>query len=151
MFILLLISLFNFTLTTFKTPIVLNDIEGRHITFSSLKGKWIFINYWASWCAPCLNEIKTINQFYKTHDNSKFIFFAVNYEGLAKSTQINLIQKHHIHYPSLATDPAASLKLGDITGVPVTFVYNPQGKLEDTVYGELTIERLNAYVIKQQA
>ena len=48
-----------------SSNIILKDVTGHSIPFDSLKGKWVVINYWASWCQPCVNEIKDLNRFYK--------------------------------------------------------------------------------------
>lgn len=120
---------------------VLHELGGRDIPLSSLKGKWVFINYWASWCRPCLNEIQTLNHFYD--DNSERIaLFAVNYDALAQKKQEQLIRQFNIHYPSISASDLSALQLGDITVVPVTFVLNPQGELSTTLLGEQTMESL---------
>ena len=149
MFIFLIFFLFNCCLSAFEKPVVLEGVNGEIIPFSSLKGHWVFINYWASWCAPCLNEIQELNQFYEHYDAAKVALFAVNYEGLSLRQQKQLITTYQIHYPSLAQDPSTSLQLGDIPGVPVTFIFNPQGKLVEQLYGGLTHQKLSTYVLNR--
>ena len=125
---------------------MLQSIDGQEFTLRSLKGKWVYINYWASWCAPCLHEIPEINRFYQQYKAKNIAVFGVNYDGLPSDEQRPLIQKYQLAYPSLGIDPADALKLGDIKGVPVTFVFNPDGKLFDIKYGEQTIKSLSAYL-----
>ncbi|KTC84927.1 TlpA family protein disulfide reductase [Legionella brunensis] len=120
---------------------ILTTINGEQITFNSLKGKWVLLNYWASWCQPCLDEIHELNQFYKQRKNNVALF-AVNYDMLSVNEQLQLIKKYHIRYPSLQ-DPAKQLRLGSIPGVPATFIFNPQGKLSQTLYGPQTAFSLN--------
>ncbi|MDX2345984.1 MAG: TlpA disulfide reductase family protein [Legionella sp.] len=127
------------------TP-TLQTIDGEDIPFKSLKGKWVYINYWASWCTPCLHEIPEINLFYQQYKNKNIAVFGVNYDGLTVSEQRPLIQTYQLDYPSLGIDPADTLKLGDIKGVPVTFIFNPEGKLFDVKYGEQTLKTLSAYL-----
>ncbi len=143
--VLCLCLLAPFTSLHARTP-VLQDIDGAEFTLKSLKGKWVYINYWASWCAPCLHEIPELNQFYQKYKNKNIAVFGVNYDGLSKEEQRPLIKKYQLAYPSLGIDPADALKLGDIKGVPVTFVFNPEGKLFDIKYGEQTTESLSAYL-----
>ncbi|ASQ47489.1 TlpA family protein disulfide reductase [Legionella clemsonensis] len=119
---------------------ILKTIDGEQIAFSSLKGKWIFINYWASWCQPCLDEIHELNRFYQSQ-HSKAALFAVNYDMLPPAQQLELVKKYNIRYPSLL-DPAKQLGLGSIPGVPATFVFNPQGKLNEILYGPQTVRSL---------
>ncbi|CEK09141.1 TlpA disulfide reductase family protein [Legionella hackeliae] len=135
----LLLSLFcHFALAT---NVTLTTINGERITFSSLQGKWVFINYWASWCQPCLDEIRELNRFYQ-QQQAKVALFAVNYDMLPADEQLGLIKKYNIRYPSLQNDPAKQLHLGSIPGVPATFVFNPQGKLSQILYGPQTVASL---------
>lgn len=120
------------------------DIKGNTISFSSLKGKWILINYWAGWCTTCVDEIPELNVFYRKHLNDPVALFAVNYDGLPLYHQKRLIKKLHILYPSLRGDPAFALGLGDIMGIPVTFIINPEGKLVKRLYGGQSAKELDA-------
>uniref|UniRef100_UPI00345C6973 TlpA family protein disulfide reductase n=1 Tax=uncultured Legionella sp. TaxID=210934 RepID=UPI00345C6973 len=60
------------------------------------------------------------------------------------------IRRFNIHYPSLQKDPASELQLGDITGVPVTFIFNPKGQLVKTLYGGQSAETLNKVMTEHQ-
>lgn len=117
--------------------VLLKDMDGKQIPFSSLKGKWVMINYWASWCQPCVDEIKELNKFYQTH-KERVALYAVNFDALPIKEQLQLIRMLGIHYPGLIENPGAQLGLGHIRGVPATFVFDPQGNLSDTLYGAQT-------------
>lgn len=121
---------------------MLHDMTGQKISFFDLQGKWVLINYWASWCQPCIDEIPELNNFYEKNKENNVALFAVNYDALPLRMQQQLIKQFDIHYPSLKRDPANALQLGDIRGVPVTFVFNPQGQLSNTLYGGQTVESL---------
>lgn len=140
-FLLTSLMLILMTSTLHAEP-VLKKLQGENIPFSSLKGQWILINYWASWCASCINEIPELNQFAR-ENKKRAIVFAVNYDSLPIAQQQVLINQYNIRYPSLQSDPANELHLGDIAGVPVTFVFNPQGKLAHTLYGPQSARRLS--------
>lgn len=141
-------SLFAALIFFLCTPIYaaeLIDIDGNKIPFSSLRGKWVLINYWASWCQPCLNEIRELNRFYERHKKNVALF-AVNYDALPLTAQRELINKLRLHYPSLSVDPAAALSLEQLRGVPATFIFNPQGQLSTTLYGGQTLRTLTAAI-----
>lgn len=131
---------------SFNQTFFLKDIDSHRIPFSSLKGQWIVINYWASWCEPCLHEIKELNHVYRHYKTSNVILFGVNAEGLPRFEQKKLIQQYNIDYPSLVEDPATYLNLGEIQGVPITFIFNPMGTLEATLYGQVTFRQLSRYL-----
>lgn len=123
-------------------------MNGHSFSFSELAGKWVFINYWATWCQFCLDEIPEFNQFYESHKNHNIQVYAVNYDALPVADQKSLIKQFDIRYPSLRYDPARALQLGDIRGLPVTYVFDPQGKLNTTLYGRQTYQRLNQLLTK---
>jgi thiol-disulfide isomerase/thioredoxin len=130
------------TWSTSQAEVFLKDLEGRTISFTSLKGKWILINYWADWCKTCISEIPEFNRFYQKHRLDSIALFAVNYDALPSQEQHELIHKLNIQYPSLRSDPAFALGLESIMGVPVTFIFNPQGELVNTLYGGQNLKSL---------
>ncbi|MFA6301865.1 MAG: TlpA disulfide reductase family protein [Legionella sp.] len=129
--------------STCQAEVLLQDLQGKNIPFSELKGKWVLINYWAGWCQTCVNEIPEFNRFYKSHKNDPVALFAVNYDALPLFEQQTLIRKLNINYPNLIKSPANDLKLGEISGVPMTFIINPEGKLVKVLYGGQTARSLN--------
>lgn len=129
--------------------VILKDLQGQSTPFSELKGKWVFINYWAGWCQTCLDEIPEFNRFYQQHKNDPIALYAVNFDALPLFEQKNLIRRFNINYPSLLNDPATDLRLGDISGVPVTFIFNPKGQLVKTLYGGQSVDSLNKVMENQ--
>lgn len=120
-------------------------LDNKPVSMQSLKGKWIVINYWASWCQPCLDEISIFNRFYQ-EEKHRVALFAVNFDNPEPVLMREINRKLKIQYPSLTRDPAESLALGDIAGVPATFVFNPDGELVARQFGKQTLERLKALV-----
>lgn len=127
----------------------LTTLAGKQIPWSTLQGKWVIINYWASWCHPCVEEIKELNAFYY-RNHAQVALYAFNYEGVSTQDQKQLIKDFHIHYPSLREDPAEQLHVGDIMGVPVTFIWDPHGNPVKTLYGPQTVESLEAIVVAKK-
>lgn len=125
---------------------LLKDTHGHTTPFTALKGKWVLINYWAEWCHTCLDEIPEFNRFYTHHKKDPVALYAVNYDNLPLAEQKKLIKAFNISYPNLLNDPAQALNLGDIRGVPVTFIFNPQGQLVKTLYGGQTAKSLDRII-----
>ena len=121
---------------------MLHNMNGEILSFAALKGKWVLINYWASWCQSCIDEIPALNRFYEKNKHKNVALFAVNYDAIPLEMQQKLIKQLDIRYPALKKDPASALKLGDIRGVPATFIFNPKGELSRTLYGSQTVSSL---------
>jgi len=123
----------------------LEDINGHKIALSSLHGKWVFINYWASWCGPCVNEISELNSFASNHADNVEVF-AVNFDSTSLPKQRRLVKDFAIEYPSLNPRSLKSLHLDNISVVPVTYVFDPNGNLNTTLYGGQTERSLQELV-----
>lgn len=125
--------------------VILKEIGGKDISLNSLKGKWVFINYWAGWCQPCVEEIAALNRFYE-NNKQKVAVFAFNFDNPSVKQQLKLIKEHKITYSSLLNDPAKPLHLTAVVGLPTTFVLNPEGKLVRTLFGPQTLSSLNKVI-----
>ena len=139
-----LIMLLLSTPSMSQAGVELEDLNGHKISLKSLHGKWVFINYWASWCGPCLDEIRAFNHFYKTMPADKIALFAVNFDDAPVIQQRRLAQEYAIQYPSLNPRSLQSLHLEDISVVPVTYVFDPDGHLSTTLYGGQTEANLQS-------
>lgn len=125
---------------------ILQDMDGQSTSLSSLKGKWVLINYWAGWCHTCVSEIPEFNRFYQSHKEDPVALYAVNFDGLPLPEQKRLIKQLGIRYPNLIKNPAPDFGIGEIIGLPVTFVFNPKGNLIETLYGAQTLKSLNQVI-----
>lgn len=120
----------------------LTPLNGNSISFQSLEGKWVIFNYWASWCHPCFKEIPELNAFYKQTKDTGVVLYGVNYDHVSKDTLEKIIKKMSIDYPNLIGDPAKSLGLGNIPGLPATYIFDPKGRLVKKLYGQQTVKSL---------
>ena len=122
----------------------IKTITGEIIDFNHLKRPWVIINYWANWCEPCKKEIPELNAFAESHDNVYMV--GVNYDGVDNRQLTELIAKNDIHYFNSMLDPSAELDVGDIPELPVTFIFNSNGKLMKTLYGPQTQKTLSEVI-----
>ncbi len=121
--------------------IIFTEQNGTEISLTSLAGKWVFINFWASWCKPCYQEISSLNAFAKEYKN-KVQVFGVSYDHVSDVQLVALIKKMNIQFSTLKYDPSATLGVNNLAGLPATLIINPAGKLVKTLYGEQTVESL---------
>lgn len=119
----------------------LNDLQGHHINLGKYRDKWIIINYWASWCRPCWQEIPSLNAFYKAHKGD-ILVLGVNFDQAPIDQQIEDVKRMGIAFPVLNSDPAAIFNFKRVTGLPTTFIIAPSGKLHRVLFGEQTQESL---------
>ena len=117
--------------------------NGEILVWESLRGDWVFVNYWAEWCKPCLEEIPELNELDKA-DNITVL--GVNFDGVQGQTLLNLGQSMGIEFTMLAEDPAGVFDWKLPVALPATFVVNPAGELVETRFGPQTEQELNELV-----
>tara|TARA_B110000902_G_scaffold87790_3_gene104333 strand:+ start:226 stop:666 length:441 start_codon:yes stop_codon:yes gene_type:complete len=121
------------------------DHQGNSGKFDDLGGRWMIINYWATWCKPCIEEIPELNQFSKAHANDVALF-GVEFDQHQGEKLQNNIAKLGIEFPVLLDDPAPMLGISKPLGLPTTFVFNRSGKLHQVLKGPQTNATLLAAI-----
>lgn len=143
----LLASLLLLIAATANAEVILEDLHGTQIPVSTLKGKWVVLNYWAPWCKPCQDEIPILNKFYESTPD--VAVFGINYDRLSIEEQQELATRFNLKYQSLLRESATSLHLGNIDVLPATFIINPAGKISERIYGKLTAKTLQKAITKR--
>lgn len=105
------------------------------------QGEWLFINYWAEWCKPCIHEIPELNSL---NDMSGFAVLGVNYDGESGEELIRQESKLAIAFPTLTQDPAERFSVARPQVLPTTLVINPRGELQQILIGPQTAASLRA-------
>ncbi|MEX2591203.1 MAG: TlpA disulfide reductase family protein [Anditalea sp.] len=112
-----------------QTPEVkFKDENGKTVSLNSLKGKVVFINFWATWCPPCIAEMPSINKLYSEfRDNDKVMFLMVDVDNnRAKSEKF--MKKRKFNLPVYT--PAGPVPPSYLGGsIPTTLVLNKDGKV----------------------
>jgi peroxiredoxin len=128
-----------------KTP------AGQTIQLSSLRGQWVFLNFWATWCPPCRQEMPTFQRlldgkFGPVKD--KVTVLAV--DAMESAEQVNTyLQGLNLAIPVALDSDGAVNRLYGVVNLPITFVIDPAGIVRYEQLGEMTPELLLQYLEKQ--
>ena len=125
------------------------SVQGGEHQFDDFKGRYLVVNYWATWCAPCIREIPELNAFAdEFHD--QVAVWGVNFDAPEGAEQLRQVQKMQINFPVFALNPSAQLGVVMPEVLPTTLVFDPQGALLATLVGPQTRESLLAIVALEQ-
>jgi thiol-disulfide isomerase/thioredoxin len=115
--------------------LVLKTLDGKELSLAGLRGKTVLLNFWATWCPPCREEMPTLETLYQTYkDNKKFVFLSVD-SAEPKATVSDFLAKNPYHFPVLLdTDGAMGYEWG-VTAIPTTYLIDPQGRVVAGVRG----------------
>lgn len=119
----------------------LKDLNGKEWTLRELRGKVVLVNFWATWCPPCRQEIPTLKLAYDRFREQGFIVLAISDEEPHVLTKF--VAESGIEFPVLV-DAGAKVeeRAYHTVGVPVSFVYDRSGKIVAQALSFPTIERL---------
>lgn len=105
----------------------LNQLDGETLNFEDLKGKVVFINFWATWCAPCVAEMPSINSLYKIYeDNPEVVFVMINVENKEDKVR-KFIKKKKFSFPIFLPNASQIPRVYESKGIPTTFVLDKDG------------------------
>ncbi|MDH5184437.1 MAG: TlpA family protein disulfide reductase [Gammaproteobacteria bacterium] len=128
----------------------LQGIDGKLHQLSDYRGKWVVVNYWATWCPPCLEEIPELVDFHERHKNTDAVVLGVNYEDKAVAELTDFSDEYLISYPILLGEPGSGKNIGPIPGLPTTYVISPTGEIVARQVGPLTAQMLEDFIAEQQ-
>jgi DsbE subfamily thiol:disulfide oxidoreductase len=112
----------------------LTDLTGKTWKLSDLKGKVVFVNFWATWCEPCREEMPSMEALHRSMDGKPFQMLAILSSDSAANAEM-MIKITGSTFPiPVDTDGNASSDYG-LTGVPETFIIDPQGILREKFLG----------------
>ncbi|MBQ2435223.1 MAG: TlpA family protein disulfide reductase [Bacteroidaceae bacterium] len=112
----------------FPEGIVLQDRDGNVVDFSAFRGKYVYIDMWASWCVPCLREVPELQKLEKTLKNKKVEFVSISIDANQDAWKKKMDEKN-MHGNQL-WNPKGTLGTAlNVKGIPFFAIYDPEGKL----------------------
>jgi len=107
----------------------LKDLNGKRVEIKQLKGRIIFLNFWATWCGPCKEEMSSLEVLHQKFKEKNFVLLtiSVDYEGL-KPVQ-EFINKHRYTFPVLLDPNGETLDLFEVKGIPTTFMIDKKRRM----------------------
>ncbi|MES2374495.1 MAG: TlpA disulfide reductase family protein [Bacteroidota bacterium] len=104
--------------------IQLVDLDKKVVRLDEYKGKTIFINFWATWCKPCVEEMPSIEKAQTIMKDKNVVFLLASSESIDDIKEFSINQAYQFRYVHLENGETLNLQ-----ALPTTFIINPQGKL----------------------
>ena len=121
-----LLLVFTLLLTACSPEAPVRFADGSFTQSSHWDGRWLVINYWAEWCAPCRDEIPELNELHHARVNHGLVMLGVNWDGLQREKLTAVIERMGIEFPVLSEDPYLQYGYERAQQLPVTVLINPE-------------------------
>jgi len=127
--------------TTSAIDFQLTALDGTTVSIADYRGQWLVLNYWATWCLPCVKEFPELDRFDQATADVRVL--GLNFEDGDSARISKFLRRHPVHYPILRVNvyqpPEA---LGAPMALPTSFIVDPQGHLVKTIMGPVTQQSL---------
>lgn len=118
--------------------LTLPTVDGSTLSLSSLRGRWVVVNVWATWCGPCVRELPELAAFHAEHKSKGAVVVGVAYENTTAGMLSRFIEPYKLGYPVMMAGTTPLPGFPKMKGVPTTFIIDPKGELLRTYTGPVT-------------
>lgn len=120
-------------------PFTLPDLDGRPVSLADFAGRVVLVDFWATWCEPCKQQIPVLNQFHRRHPEVTVLGVSVDAGG--REAVAPFAAEHGIEYPVLLGSESLARDFG-VPGFPALVVVDADGRLDSLHLGVITPEGL---------
>lgn len=115
----------------------LKDLRGRVVSLSRLKGKVVLLNFWATWCPPCLAEVPDLIRWQRDYGSRGLQVVGITYPPTERAKVVRFVRRLRVNYPILlGTKETKALFAGGET-LPTTVIIDPDGNVRENIEGIL--------------
>jgi len=119
----------------------LPDLQGQLQDIAQYRGKWLVVNFWATWCGPCVAEIPELNAFQAQHKQQVSVI-GIAFEQTPVDQIRRFAEQFNITYPILLVGEEPLVPLEPLKGLPSTFLLSPRGEYLHAHVGPVTVGQL---------
>ena len=144
--LLLCILLVSFAGAAGAQEFSVTDANGKTHRLSAYRGKWVLVNFWATWCPPCLEEMPDLGALFDARRDKDLVVIGIAMDFQNPKEVIEFADNMLVSYPIVLGDKKVTEQFARVRGLPTTLIYDPQGRLVKTHLGAITRKQVEAII-----
>jgi cytochrome c biogenesis protein CcmG/thiol:disulfide interchange protein DsbE len=133
------------TLNTIAPDFMRTDLSGRPLQLEQFRGRVVLLNFWATWCGPCITEIPVFSRWQRRYGGAGLQVIGVSMDDDETAVK-RFVAKHNVSYPILMGDAKLGESLGGVFGLPQSFLIDARGRIVLRIVGEPNMEVLRSQI-----
>jgi len=122
------------------------DTHGQEQRLSNYRGKWVLVNFWATWCPPCLEEIPDLISLHNAHKDADLVVIGIALDYSSSKGVLEFAEQHAVSYPIVLGTHKTAEQVGEVDTLPTTYLFDPSGKPVSRQEGAITRDSVEEYI-----
>lgn len=113
----------------------LKNLNGEEVSLSQFRGKYVLVNFWATWCGPCKVEMPSLEALYQRFKNKNFALLAISNDMFGATIVKPFVEANNLNFTILLDQRLKASNAFGVTSLPSTFMINPEGEIIGALFG----------------
>jgi peroxiredoxin len=113
----------------------LKNLDREEVSLSQFRGKYVLVNFWATWCGPCKVEMPSLEVLYQRFKNKNFALLAISNDMFGSTIVKPFVKANNLNFPILLDQRLKASNAFGVTSLPSTFMIDPEGKIIGALFG----------------
>jgi thiol-disulfide isomerase/thioredoxin len=126
----------------------LDDLDGSPVSLSDYRGRWVIVNFWASWCPPCVRELPELARYQRANPGVQVL--GINFEETSVEESRRFLERFELNFPNLKIGSTPLVPFEPLEGLPTTAIVSPAGEIVERHMGPVTAAHLETILRRHQ-